>query len=149
MVQTHSNIRIIKAKLHDAIHIASLIKQLVLETSGRPSINKNYVGKYLKVSGCNILLAKQSGNILGMISYSVRPGLYHAAKSCIIEDFIIVKESRNKGIGGKLLTEVIRKAKQEKCAEISVTTEKTNKAAVRLYKRYGFTDESVYLERHF
>ena len=148
MRQPGQRITVAKADSSSASAIARLMKQLVFETSGGSPVATGYVRKYLRTSGCHVLLARQSGEVLGMISFSLRPGLYHAARSCVIEDLIVDRGWRNKGIGSRLLAEVIRTARRRKCAEISVTTETTNKAAARFYRRHGLVDESIFLEKH-
>ncbi len=141
--------RISRAGTSSAAAIARLIRELALEQGERSPVTARYVRRYLGATGCRVLLARESNRVVGMISYSLRPGLYHAARSCVIEDLIVTKGARNGGIGGSLLREVIRIARREKCAEISVTTGKRNWAAARLYKRLGLRDESLYLEKHF
>ena len=129
--------------------IASLVRELAREAGGQSPITEEYVRAYLASPGCGILLARRGELVVGMISYSIRAGLYHAAPSCVIEDLIVVKDARNQGIGGLLLSDVVAMAERLGCAEVSVSTETDNVGAVRFYRRHGLSDESVYLEKHF
>jgi len=144
-----ANVRILAAEASDAAAVARLIRQLAGEIASTSPVTASYVRSYLGTEGCRILLARQGRRVAGLISCSFRPGLFHAAPSCVVEDLIVARGSRGEGIGGRLLAEVIRIARQEKCAEISVTTEKTNMGAIRLYRRYGLVDEALFLEKHF
>jgi len=99
--------------------------------------------------GANILIAEEDQEAVGFVSYWIRPNLYHAGMVCLIEELITRSGYRSRGIGSKLLTEVIRRAREIGCVEISVSTLTTNEAAVRFYRRHGLTDESLLLEQHF
>jgi len=44
---------------------------------------------------------------------------------------------------------VLKRAREAKCAEVSVTAAKDNTRAQALYRRLGLTDESLFLEMHF
>ena len=129
--------------------IAALVRELARETRERSPISEDYVRAYLSSPACGIVLARQGEGVVGMISYSIRAGLFHAAPSCVIEDLIVVKEARNQGIGGLLLSDVLGMAEKLGCAEVSVSTETDNAGAVRFYRRHGLSDQSIYLEKHF
>ena len=55
-----------------------------------------------------------------------------------IDELFVKKEFRRKGIGSALLREAIKKLQNFKPRLILVGTEKTNKKAIRLYKKVGF-----------
>jgi len=55
-----------------------------------------------------------------------------------IDEFFVKKESRGKGIGTALLKRTINELKKLKPNVILVGTEKSNKDAIRLYKKVGF-----------
>ena len=142
-------VTLVRAEPTAASAIAALVRELARETGGRSPITAEYVRAYLSTPGCGILLARQGELVVGMISYSIRAGLYHAAPSCVIEDLIVDKGARNQGIGGLLLADVVGMAERLGCAEVSVSTETDNAAAARFYRRHGLSDESIYLEKHF
>lgn len=54
-----------------------------------------------------------------------------------------------KGIGNRLLREIIRSAENKGVSEIHVVTEFKNKPAINLYKKHGLMKESLQLEREF
>jgi ribosomal protein S18 acetylase RimI-like enzyme len=85
---------------------------------------------------------------VGLLSYSVRPDLYHAASSCLIEDLVVRTGMRGRGVGSRLLAELMARLPETGCAEVSVTTLPGNAPALKFYRKHGLVDEAVFLERH-
>ena len=57
---------------------------------------------------------------------------------------LVVKESyRNKGIGGKLVDYIVKRATEMGYSEISIGVDKVNEVALRLYQHRGF-DEIIF-----
>lgn len=133
----------------DADEIVRLIKQLAKADGERSDVSAAYVREYLAFPGCDILMAVCEERTLGLLSYNIRPNLYHAQKGCLIEEFVVDENARGQGAGGALMMEIMRIAKSASCAEISVSTMPDNANAIRFYRTHGFEDEAVYLERHF
>ena len=94
------------------------------------------------------MLAMRPSVVLGLLSYSFRPGLYHAADSCLVDELIAKPAERNRGVGTLLLNEAIRLARQQGCAEVSLGVTKSNLAALHFYRRHGFEDQALLLELH-
>jgi ribosomal protein S18 acetylase RimI-like enzyme len=132
----------------DAASVAELIDQLARGGAWESPITPAYAAQYLAHPGHGVLLAEEDGKTLGLISYSIRPNLYHAVDSCLIEELIVRQGARGQGIGRVLVEELERLAAARRCAEISVTTLLKNEAAIAFYRRLGFTDEALYLEKH-
>jgi len=137
-----------KATPADAAAVAELIDELARTGDWESPVTQAYAAEYLASSGQGVLLAEEEGEPLGLISYSFRPNLYHAADSCLIEELIVRQRARGRGVGRALIEALDRLAAARRCAEISVTTLPKNKAAIAFYRRLGFTDEALYLEKH-
>ncbi len=133
----------------DAAEVVRLVKELAENQNETCPLRDEIVQAYLKFPGCGILLACTGRQVLGMLSYNIRPNLYHAADSCLIEELIVKTGVRAQGIGGMLVSAIMKMAEERGCAEISVSTMPDNQGAIRFYHRHGFGDEAVYLERHF
>lgn len=133
----------------DAGAVAGLTRQLAFSMGEESPVTEEYVRKYLKTDGVGIMLAEAEGKVLGMISYSIRPGLFHAADSGLIEDFVVDAAFRGKGVGRMLFQGLLDYFRTRGCAEAAVTTMPDNKAAQRFYKAGGMVDEALYLEKHF
>lgn len=142
------SIGIRQAQAGDEPAIVALIKELA-ETGGESSpITPAYIETYL-ASGSRVLLAEENGQAAGLISYSIRPNLYHAGDSCLIEELVVRAGHRGRGIGGALLSRLLEQLAAAGCAEVSVSTETDNEGARRFYKSHGLVDEAVFLEKHF
>jgi ribosomal protein S18 acetylase RimI-like enzyme len=152
MPNVQAGLVIRQANEADAKAIVTLIGQLagaISETSTLVSaLTAEYVCAYLRHPGCAVLLAERDGAVLGLLSLTMRPNLYHAADCCLIEEFIVDQGARSQGIGGALVKEAIRRAGAQGCAEISVSTMPDNTGAARFYRAHGLTDEALLLERH-
>jgi ribosomal protein S18 acetylase RimI-like enzyme len=136
------------AEVEDAVEIAGLVAMLAAELGDPTPVTPAYVADFLHRPGCHALLAVCPSGVLGLLSYSFRPGLYHAADSCLVDELVVQPADRNRGVGMLLLNEVIRLARQQGCAEVSLSVMKSNLAALHFYRRHGFEDQAMLLELH-
>ena len=137
------------AQSQDDLAIANLIAELAASTGETTPITAGYVRQYLEFPGSSVLIAILDQNVVGLLSYSLRPNLFHAGNSCTIEELIVAQPFRNRGIGGALLEEFLRQLSEQDCVEVSVTTMPDNHGAIAFYKSHGLIDEAIYLEKHF
>ncbi len=142
-------ISIREAVLEDTPAIVELIRELAASMGEHSPIAEKYVAKYFAFSSGSILLAESQGSIQGLLSYSIRPDLYHAANTCLIEELIVRNTARGQGIAGRLMDKLMTRLASHQCAEVSVSTLTNNQAAIRFYRKYGFAEGALYLERHF
>ena len=143
------NITIREARAGDEAEIVKLVLELSKNMGEQSPITEAYVVSYLSMPGNGVLLAEAEGKTLGMLSYSVRHNLYHAAGSCLVEELIVKETERGKGVGSALLSSLLEQMQTMGCAEVSVTTMPDNAHAIEFYKSHGMTDEAVFLEKHF
>jgi ribosomal protein S18 acetylase RimI-like enzyme len=137
-----------EATLADAVAIASLIQDLAQSMGETSPITPAYVNTYLAFPGCRILLAEEDGQIAGLLSYSIRPNLYHNGDAALIEELIVMSAWRDQGVGSALLEALLARLEASGCVEVSVTTLPDNQGAIRFYRAHGLVDEAVYLEKH-
>lgn len=137
-----------KAQPEDAAAIVRLIRELAVTANESSSITAAHVVRYLSSPTSSVLLAQVQGQVVGLISYSLRPDLYHAANSCLIEELVVQGDMRGQGVGSRLLAELLARLDEMECAEVSVTTLPGNRRAIEFYRRHGLADEAVFLERH-
>lgn len=145
----HMDLSIRTAQSQDDLAIANLIAELAASTGETTPITAGYVRQYLEFPGSSILVAIVDKQVVGLISYSLRPNLFHAGNSCTIEELIVAQPFRSQGIGGALLEELLRQLSGQDCFEVSVTTMPDNHGAITFYRSHGLTDEAIYLEKHF
>jgi len=94
------------------------------------------------------LIAEWNGSCAGLLSYSLRLNLWHAAPCCYIADVVVTKPYRGKGIGTELISHILKKANTEGYAEVSLTVDPGNTRAQALYKRLGIDEVVIGLEKH-
>ncbi len=149
MNEKMKGVRLLYATESDADEIMQLIAQLAESEGTTSSLTEEFIRQYLYFPGSHILLAEGAGQAFGLISFSIRPNLFHGAFTCTIDEVIVDPKMRRQGIGRMMLNEVIRQAKAADCAEISLSTMPDNVTAIRFYKAHGLVDEALYLEKHF
>jgi len=143
------NITIRNAVHGDEPYIVELISDLAEAVDYSSEVTEESAGKFLSFPGCGALLAVDEDKAVGLLSYSIRPGLFHGADSALIEELVVSREARGRGIGDALISEFLRRAQEMGCAEASVTTMPDNEGAIRFYKAHGLVDEALYLEKHY
>jgi len=143
------SIGIRQAGVGDGPAIAEMIQELAAASGEVSPVTAAYAEDYLRVAHSQVLLAEEAGQPVGLLTHSVRPNLYHAGPSAMIEELVVRAGQRGRGVGSALITELLARLVQMGCTEASVTVMPDNEAAQRLYRRHGFVDEAVFLERHF
>ena len=141
------SIYIREAQRKDATIIVQLISELATASGETSPISANYVETYLASPSSGILLAESDGEAIGLLSYSVRPDLYHAGDCCLIEELVVRAGRRGQGVGSALIEELLIRMKI--CVEIGLGVMPDNRQAIRFYQKHGFVDEALLLERHF
>jgi len=132
----------------DALALAAIAEEFMpgeADTERRVGILK----QVLKNSDYELLLAELEGEIVGFIDQWFIHDFVHGAKLSYIQNLCVASPYRSKGIGSKLLQEIIKNAKENGASEIHVVTEFGNKSAIELYKKQGLTKESLQLEMEF
>lgn len=102
---------------------------------------KSYYNEGLLSGKFIAFLAEKNGNIVAisiMCFYNICPSLFNLeGKRALITDMYTVQEYRNKGIGNKLLNNIMEYAK--KLGYTKVTLNATDSGR-KLYEKYGFKD---------
>ncbi len=147
------NITIERATAQDAQAVLDFLKQIGGETDnltfgaeGPPfsvEAEEAYIAG-MEQSGDNLmLLAKLDGRVIGNATLHRQPRrMRHRG------DFSVgvAKEHWNKGIGRRLLEEVIAFAKANEFAIIDLQVRSDNSGAIHLYEKYGFRKLCTYPE---
>lgn len=84
------------------------------------------------------LLAENENEGLGFISFHTQNLLHHCGLVGEIQEFFIHQNHRGKGIGRKLIHEIIEYADQNNLKSIEVTTNRRRVENVLIYENLGF-----------
>ena len=141
------NIR--QAQIDDTPIIVQLIRELVEMEKESTPIDENYVAYYLSQPICHVLLADIEDQTIGLLSYMMKPDLFHGNDTCYISELVVTKSFRGHSVGSALMEHLIQDLKSTGCVEVSVSTMAHNQRAINFYKQHGFVDEGVLLERNF
>lgn len=134
-----------KANKEDAREIVSLLKEYeehenFLDSSFELSSIKELsatVSKQFKNKDVIYLIADNNFNLVGLLSYSLeRRG---KNKVGVLQDIIITKDFRKKGIGKKLVDEAIKIMKKEGCLFVRSFVMANNTDAQTFWKNMDFS----------
>ena len=128
--------------------VVELVQELAVTFDQPTTVDEHYVRHFLASPVSDVLLALDDDAVVGLLSYAMIPGLFHAADSGLIESLVIAEGRRGEGIGRRLLQTAVRLLEETGCAEISVSAAAANEAAQKLYFDLGLTEASVLLEKH-
>lgn len=139
------NITIERAKAADAQAVLEYLKQIGGETDnltfGREGLPFSVEDEGAYIAGmedsCDniMLLAKEDGRIIGDASLSRMPRRMSHRGDLGVS---VVKSHWNRGVGGRLIAELIRFAKENGMEVIDLQVRSDNAAAIHLYEKFGF-----------
>lgn len=102
---------------------------------------------FLDDADSHILVAEADGVVIGVINFGIRRTLLHSGASGLIDEFVVSKEHRGRGVGRKLMSAAVDKCRELGCCEVEVSTEITNTRAREFYKSCGFEEMGIFLEK--
>jgi ribosomal protein S18 acetylase RimI-like enzyme len=133
----------------DAPVIVELIRELARTEDVESGVTTGLVADYQAHGDSGILVAESGDEIVGMLSWFMRPGLFHGGHWGCIDELIVTAPAQGKGVGDALVAEALRRFMAAGCREAAVSTEFDNDRAAALYRKHGLVDESLQLEKHF
>ena len=86
----------------------------------------------------SLVVAEESGNVLGMASISFNLALRYNGEYCQLEELVVDQDARGKNVGGLLIEETIRLAKIRGCKEFGLYILESTKHNQTFYEKYGF-----------
>ena len=139
------NLIIRSAKTEDIEKIITLLIEL-----GRPRPNKNdkkvfseLIQSYLDDFNKEILIVKNSSDVIGMISIMYLTRLNQKQQEMYIPELIIQKEFRNTGIGKKLINAAIELAKKKNCHRIRLESGNQRTESHMFYEKNNFEQSAL------
>lgn len=94
------------------------------------------------------IVAVIDNKIVGVLTSEINVQLHRERKQCFVEDLIIDKEYRNKGIGKALLQNAVDYAKENDCEVIELTSYIENENAHRFYEKNKFIKHSYKFKQY-
>jgi PhnO protein len=85
------------------------------------------------------LIAEDENESLGFISFHTQNLLHHCGLVGEIQEFFIDKNHRGKGVGRKLVDEILKYSEGNNLKSLEVTTNKKRIENVAIYENLGFT----------
>ena len=90
-----------------------------------------------------VLVAREGGQILGMVSLLFTVSTAIGGRVAWLEDMVVSAEARGAGLGSELLAQAISLARAQGCKRITLLTDRANEAAQRFYRQQGFAASSM------
>jgi ribosomal protein S18 acetylase RimI-like enzyme len=143
-----SNLWVRRADESD-IPILSMLAEEFMPQEATREKRKEILRHILKNPDYELLVAELDGKIAGFIGQWIIHDFAHGAKLSYIQNLYVTSKHRRKGVGSRLLGEIMKSAKRKGVLEIHVVTEFGNRSAINLYRKYGLVRESLQLEREF
>lgn len=147
----NAGISIAEATEADLSSIVPLISELFEAMNSPPHRGSRHAVEncraVMKDPSHHMLVARAGKSVAGFINFTTRRTIVHARPSGLIDELIIAQKCRGQGIGKHLISAAAEKCRALGCEELEVSTEKTNTTAREFYKKNGFNEDAVLLER--
>jgi GNAT superfamily N-acetyltransferase len=139
------------ARCSDAEQLMTLLKTLGYPMS--KELLEEKISLYTNVPDYGLLVAEESGNIVGFIAFVLCDLFVLPGKRCRIEALCVDAALRKQGIGRKLIAEVEAEAKQKGCILLELTSgmRRAIEGTHDFYRALGFhndgPDAKLYLRK--
>src|SRR6056300_1300172 len=131
------NIRL--AVPEDEEQCSKLLDVLAEATSDPNNIfDSNTFNEVISNQRGSLLIAEEEEKILGMISVSFNLALRYDGEYCQLEELVVDQDARGKNVGGLLIEETLRLAKNRGCEEFGLYLLGSTKHNQSFYEKYGF-----------
>lgn len=145
-----TDIIIREARESDLLTIKKLTLELIETIGNTEGMDIKLIAEncqnLLSKANSYILVAEIEGVVVGFVNFTTRKTILHRGLSGLIDELVVAKSYRGKGLGKQLLSSAIEKSRQLGCCEVEVSTEKTNIKAREFYRQCGFTERGVLFE---
>ncbi len=131
------NIRL--AKPEDQLRCSELLNILAKATSDPHKIfDSDTFSNLISNERGSLIIAEDNGIILGMASISFNLALRYNGEYCQLEELVVDQDARGKNVGGLLIEETLRLAKNRGCKEFGLYLLESTKHNQTFYEKYGF-----------
>ena len=133
------SVQIRLAKFEDQEQCSELLNVLGAATSDVNDIfDSNTFNELISNKRGSLVIAEEEGKILGMASISFNLALRYNGEYCQLEELVVHHEARGKNVGGLLVEEALKLAKNRGCKEFGLYLLESTKHNHSFYEKYGF-----------
>ena len=133
------SVQIRTAVAADRTRCLDLLTSLSQATGGSMHANSGVVfDSLLDGSRGQVLVAEEDDRQLGLASLSFNLAMRYGGEYCQLEELVVDPDARGKNIGGLLMTECVRVAKQRGCADFGLYLVESTEHNRVFYEKYGF-----------
>jgi GNAT superfamily N-acetyltransferase len=146
----NSSVKVRPAKQEDIDGISNLLSQLFsIEADFVPDEEKQRSGlqMLLDALGAYVLVAEEQGSVIGMATVQVLVSTAEGGHVGLVEDVVVDKEQRCKGVGSALLDHLTVWAEDNGLTRLQLAADRDNSAALEFYAAKGWKQTSLGLLR--
>ena len=114
-----------------------------------PEIWKKYIKKELRKKHSIILIAKINNQIVGYLTAfeKYNTAVFNKKKTAYVHDIFVDARFRNQGIGNKLILHLEKILKKRNVKLLRLEVHYKNTRALKFYKKTGFKDHLIHLQK--
>jgi len=105
------------------------------------------LGHSLRDPDYDVLVATVGSQITGFVDLWTFSDFVEGSSMSIVQNLVVEPQSRGLGIADALMRRVLSLARHRGAGEVHVSTEMSNKKAISLYRKHGFTKLYTFLEK--
>lgn len=148
-------IKILKATIKDIDQVTALNQELFYDgyrfdntlNVDWPKKNRKYYQEKIEGKKATTLIAKDDDQVVGYLIGSIKEEDWRKVKEIAeLENMLVDKKYRGKGIGSQLIQEFIKWAKKMGMKRAKVLASFDNKDAIGVYKKNSFFEHDITLE---
>jgi ribosomal protein S18 acetylase RimI-like enzyme len=134
-----------KATEKDLPRIIELYEELTEEKLDiSPELQKQVFNEILSMPRHALVVAEENGMVLGTLVLQIVPNLSHHARPWSqVENVVVDKRYRRKGIGRLLMDYAVNRSREAGCYKVQLASSKKRLEAHEFYRSIGFQDSSI------
>jgi len=121
-------------------------RDLILDFSLTPEGIEYFKKEFKREDGC-FLFAEQNGKLIGYVNGGSKKFAHRKSKYFEIDNLGVIPEEKGKGIGKLLLDKILEWAKRKDYQKIYLNCYAKNSEALSFYKKSGFNEIDIGLEK--
>ena len=127
----------------DFSEVLNLLKELNPDDPSNPNDQKQVFEKILRLPHLELIVAEFDGRVAGTCYLNVIPNLTRGAKPyAILENVVVTREFRGRGIGREMLGWALKRAWECGCYKVMLQTGSHRESTHRFYRNCGFKSDA-------